>query len=1285
MTLINKPILLLVLSVFLGTLNLYSQADLIKDITIPVGESKTYNDEFENVETRGSVVVSGDGTNGGTLTINARKSITLKPGFSAVEGSKFKATIEPHMILGSDYDMNWTQVVSYDENGKPVSWAKSFVDELGRPLQSQSFSFQNYQAYVSQSVYDDLGRSTITSMAVPVTQDKLKYLPNFIKNSSNQKFNLDTDEAVAKGENQLGWYYSGNNPEAYVDHTDIPYSRVEYSKTQPGAVRKSASPGAAHKMGSGHEVQSYVLPASENELKKFLSLDPDVEYKEITKTVKVDPDGKYVVSYTNRDGKPIANCLVGVVGDVNPFGGSPNKGDFTCAHSSYLEYVDVFVPTGGAIQMVSGQISPIQDPFQTQLPLGNRNYTYTVINLTNDVIVKSSIKDLEKWNTSGFYRVICNDKKNDFKVFVRTNYCNYSLNIYDKAGRLKKTYSPYATENNDPSYCTKYTYNSLGWLTKVESKDEGISHFVYREDGQILFSQNAQQKIDEKFSYSMYDEYGRLIESGEYDESIGRLSFWNGESIALSKDDELSSHLRDMPSIALTQRHKTWYGEDGNEQNQTFVLGSVSKTEYDENITYYSYTYDGKIDWIIRDHIYLGRKKIDYIFDFVGKIIKVAYQEGAKDQFIHYFEYNKDQNLHKVYTQRGSRTKQLQAEYTYYPHQAIKRIEIAENLQGIDYVYNLNGMIKCINHPNLDKNLDPGKDGTNGFREDLFGLALDYYSGDYAGNINIKTANDITSSYSGNIAMVRWNQYNNKASSGGQWAYKVAYDNRNFLKEAVFGIFTHANSVFTGKEDYKVSNITYDTHGNIQTLKRNGYGTYRDMDKLQYHYASSNINRLSHISDTYGSIGLQDLSSQSIDNYQYNSIGQMTYNAADDIRFRYDVTGKVSSFTKAGKLGKYDYDDSGFRCTVRSINGENTYYIRDMSGNIMAIYNQQGNVLEYPIYGNDRIGMAFEKGSDLVYNYELKDHLGNVRSTFSKSDLVDATGYADYYPFGWKMPNRMADAANKYRFGYQGQFSEYDDETGLNQFEARLYDNRIGRWLTTDPLAQFASPYLAMGNTPFMGIDPDGRLFGKYLAKSYAKLKGGTAWRGQNGKWFASITSSGYMNGEATAMAKVKNFGYQGWGKFDITGNLGFDVRIGESYKMGDFSLLSISLTTFHMADVNFVARFNRDDLLPNFKLADDTYFFGFGSKKYNYTDKAQISAPEFRILGFGYTGPKFKHALGEYSIGYEIAEATHSFMAPFNKKGLNGKTSTDGKSGFYREKGAILIINTGLYFNTYE
>ncbi|MDQ3100743.1 MAG: hypothetical protein M3R08_05105, partial [Bacteroidota bacterium] len=98
-------------------------------------------------------------------------------------------------------------------------------------------------------------------------------------------------------------------------------------------------------------------------------------------------------------------------------------------------------------------------------------------------------------------------------------------------------------------------------------------------------------------------------------------------------------------------------------------------------------------------------------------------------------------------------------------------------------------------------------------------------------------------------------------------------------------------------------------------------------------------------------------------------------------------------------------------------------------------------------------------------NYELTDHLGNVRSVVSDRKLSTYTNMAnadptdfrafvvsrsDYYPFGSLLPGRNENTA-PYRFAFNGM--EKDDEMhnaiGTSyDFGARIYDPRLGRWLS---------------------------------------------------------------------------------------------------------------------------------------------------------------------------------------------------------------------------------------------
>jgi RHS repeat-associated protein len=87
----------------------------------------------------------------------------------------------------------------------------------------------------------------------------------------------------------------------------------------------------------------------------------------------------------------------------------------------------------------------------------------------------------------------------------------------------------------------------------------------------------------------------------------------------------------------------------------------------------------------------------------------------------------------------------------------------------------------------------------------------------------------------------------------------------------------------------------------------------------------------------------------------------------------------------------------------------------------------------------------------------------------------------DYYPYGltWENPKLPTDPNAVHDHAYQDkefQFAEFTTGHGLAlyDFHARMYDPATARWLVPDPAAQFANPYLAMGNNPVVGIDPDG-------------------------------------------------------------------------------------------------------------------------------------------------------------------------------------------------------------------
>jgi RHS repeat-associated protein len=88
--------------------------------------------------------------------------------------------------------------------------------------------------------------------------------------------------------------------------------------------------------------------------------------------------------------------------------------------------------------------------------------------------------------------------------------------------------------------------------------------------------------------------------------------------------------------------------------------------------------------------------------------------------------------------------------------------------------------------------------------------------------------------------------------------------------------------------------------------------------------------------------------------------------------------------------------------------------------------------------------------------------------------VADIVSLQDYYAFGMEMPERVCNAGG-YRYGYNGK--ENDKETGWQDYGFRLYDKRICRFPSVDPLTKSypeLTPYQFASNTPIMAIDLDG-------------------------------------------------------------------------------------------------------------------------------------------------------------------------------------------------------------------
>jgi RHS repeat-associated protein len=131
---------------------------------------------------------------------------------------------------------------------------------------------------------------------------------------------------------------------------------------------------------------------------------------------------------------------------------------------------------------------------------------------------------------------------------------------------------------------------------------------------------------------------------------------------------------------------------------------------------------------------------------------------------------------------------------------------------------------------------------------------------------------------------------------------------------------------------------------------------------------------------------------------------------------------------------------------------------------------------------------TFNRGNKF---FELSNHLGNVLVTVSDRKLgqnpvnnlytsftADVVSATDYAPFGMQMVGRTI-SAGAYRYGFNGKENDKETSGDGNQYDYgfRIYNPRLGRFLSVDPLADsypYYSTYQFAGNKPTWCIDLDG-------------------------------------------------------------------------------------------------------------------------------------------------------------------------------------------------------------------
>jgi RHS repeat-associated protein len=152
-----------------------------------------------------------------------------------------------------------------------------------------------------------------------------------------------------------------------------------------------------------------------------------------------------------------------------------------------------------------------------------------------------------------------------------------------------------------------------------------------------------------------------------------------------------------------------------------------------------------------------------------------------------------------------------------------------------------------------------------------------------------------------------------------------------------------------------------------------------------------------------------------------------------------------------------------------------------------------------------------------------------------EADVVTAN---DYYPFGMIMPGRKYAFDDTYRYGFNGKENdnEVKGEGGQQDYGMRIYDPRLGRFLSVDPLTRdypWYTPYQFAGNKPVWAIDLDGLeelLSNKRFVDEAAKL--GVTGNKRIGELFERIAVAALTGRSVTTFAN-SNLNYYSQARAD--------------------------------------------------------------------------------------------------------------------------------------------------------